>query len=720
MHIRTRLPLPVLATLALAANLAAQDAAPPAPGASALPAPSGGPAEVVELSALEVTASRAEGYVATRSGIGTRTGALIEETPQSISVVTADFLRDVNAHNVQESLRYTAGVRAEMYGLDNRGDWFTLRGGSEGSTLLDGLRLPLAGYWGNVRNEPFAYEQIEVLRGPSSVVAGQNGPGGVVNLVSKAPQAAPRGEVSFQVGSHETFQGSFDVTGPVNQSGTVLYRVVGLARDGGTQVDHTKDERQFIAPSLAWKVSERTTLVVRAEFQHDWSNNNVGFFPWTGMILPAPNGPIPDSTFIGEPAWDKYEGTRHRVGYHLENKLNDTWTLSHGARYDRVEGEIRGMYANFWEGGFLPDGRSVNRTWYADDTKAQTAVADLRLVGAFESARVEQTVLVAFDYAFNENAVSGASGAATPLDLYTPAYGSFALPALVYGPENKTTTNQFGVTVQDQIKIDRRFVFVPGLRYDVARADAAGAGYDTDALTGRFGVVYLAPRGFSPYLSYSESFEANGGADASGSAFDPRRGDQIELGVKWTSPDKRFTAGAAVYELHETNRLTTDPLDPTNSLPQGEVTVRGFEFEAAANLRAWQLIASYTYTDAQVTAASSTPGDATLDQQLQGIPLHAFSVWAVHKFEDLGIPGLRAGLGVRHVGETEDGTGNPLLDTPSNTLWDGMVSYERGAWTYSLNATNLFDKKYIATSLTRGDSWFGVRRQVSASATYRW
>lgn len=712
MSTRSRLPLSLLATLPIAAELVAQNAA---------PAPAKPAEEVVELDELAVTAAAVEGYVATRSSVATRTGAPVEETPQSISVVTADFLRDINAQNIQESLRYTAGVRAEMYGVDNRGDWFTLRGGSEGSTLLNGLRLPLAGYWGNVRNEPYAFEQIEVLRGPSSVMAGQNGPGGVINLVSKTPQATPKGEVSFQVGNYETFQAAFDTTGPVNDSGSVLYRVVALVRDGETQVDHTKDERQFIAPSLTWKINERTSLTVLAEFQHDFSNNNVGFFPWQGMILPAPNGPIPDSTFIGEPDWDKYEGTRYRAGYTIENKFNDTWTLSHGARFDHVDGAIRGMYANFWEGGFvLPGGRTLNRTWYADNTEAQTAVADLKAVGQFESGHIEQTVLLAFDYLFVENAITGTSGAATPLDVYAPVYGTFPLPPRVFGPEDKTTSDQFGFTVQDQIKIDKRFVFVPGLRYDIARADSSsGAGYDTDALTGRFGVVYLAPRGWSPYVSYSESFEANSGVDAAGDAFEPRRGDQVELGVKWSSPDKRFTSGAALYELHETNRLTDDPLDPTASVPQGEVTVRGVELEAAANLRVWQLIANYTYTDAQVTE-TSTPGDATLDQQLQGIPLHSASAWVVYKFSDLGLPGLRTGLGVRYVGESEDGTGNALIDTPSNTLWDGLVAYDRGAWSYALNASNLFDKEYIATSLSRGDSWFGARRKVAATATYRW
>jgi iron complex outermembrane receptor protein len=677
--------------------------------------------DAVTLVPVEVTASTPSGYVASSSSIGTRTGAPLNETPQSISVITAGLIRDQNAQNMSEVLRYSAGVRSEMYGVDNRGDWFSLRGGSEGSTLLNGLRRPLSGYWGNVRDEPFGLEQVEVLRGPSSVMAGQNGPGGVVNLVSKRPQAVSANEIAIQYGTYDHKQVSFDSTGGVNESGTVLYRVVGLVRDSETQVDHTQDERQFIAPSLTWRPNEDTSLTLLTEYQHDWSNNTTGFFPWSGMILPAPNGPIPDDTFIGEPDWDKYEGTRYRVGYAFDRKINDTWTLSHNARYDHVEGDIRGMYANFWEGGFiLPDGRSLNRTWYIDRTHTKVANANLNLIGNFEHGRFEHTVLVGADILWSVNKVEGVSGAATPLDVYNPIYGTFPQPIAAFGPADRSRANEYGLTLQDQIKFAKRWVFVPGLRYDSIQSTVDnGDGYKDDALTTRVGLVFLADGGWSPYVSYSESFQGAPGVDFAGDAFKPLRGEQVEAGLKWAPANGRFSAAAAVYTLKETNRLTDDPVNVGESVQQGEVTVDGFELEGTAHFEAWDFLANYTYADAYLSK-SSIAADPALDQRLQGIPAHSAAAWAVHKFDYLGAKGLRIGLGVRYVGMTEDGTGNDVLDTPSYTLWDGLVSYQRGPWTYSVNASNLFDKEYIATSLSRGDSWFGFRRKVVSSVAYRW
>lgn len=676
--------------------------------------------DAVLLAPVEVTSTADTGYVAGTASIATKTGAPINETPQSISVVTAAQIRDQNAQNISDVLRYSAGVRAEMYGVDNRGDWFSLRGGSEGSTFLNGLRRPLSGYWGNVRDEPYGLEQVEILRGPSSVMAGQNGPGGVINLVSKVPQPVAQNEVAVQYGSDDHKQIALDSTGPANASGTVLYRVVALFKDAQTHVDFTEEKRHFVAPSLTWQPNEDTRFTLLAEYQYDWSNNTTGFFPWVGMILPAPNGLIPDTTFINEPDWDKYEGTRYRVGYQFERRLNDTWTLFHNARYDHVAGDILGMYANFWEGGFLPDGVSLNRTWAASRTTTDVANANLNAVGRFEHARFEHTVLLGADALWAVNKVLSDGGAATSLNVYNPVYGTFLKPALNFGPADRVRSNEYGFTIQDQIKFDRRWVLVPTLRYDTVQSTVqAGGGYDEEALTKRLGLVYLADNGWSPYVSYSESFESVGGTDFGGSAFEPRRGEQLEAGLKWAPANGRFSAAVAAYTIKETNRLTDDPVNVGFSVQQGEVTVNGFELEGGARFESWDLLASYTFTDAHLSE-SSVAGAPALDQQLQGIPEHAASAWVVYKFAQLGVKGLRVGLGVRYTGLTEDGTGNNLVDTPSNTLWDGLISYQRGAWTYSLNASNLFDKEYIATSLSRGDSWFGMRRKVVGTVAYRW
>ncbi|HEX7025739.1 MAG TPA: TonB-dependent receptor plug domain-containing protein, partial [Gammaproteobacteria bacterium] len=229
------------------------------------------PIKVEDSGATETATGPVDGYAAARSATGTKTDTPIKEIPQSISVISAGQIRDQNAQTLQEALGYSAGVRAATYGVDNRGDWFTLRGSSESSVLLDGLRLPLSGWYGSVRNEPFAFERIEVLRGPSSIVAGQNAPGGVVNMVSKLPLAEARRLVSLQLGNFDHKQIALDSTGPFTDGGNLLYRVVALAKDSGTQIDHATDERQYISPSLTWLAGDKSILTVYAQYQKDES-----------------------------------------------------------------------------------------------------------------------------------------------------------------------------------------------------------------------------------------------------------------------------------------------------------------------------------------------------------------------------------------------------------------------------------------------------------------
>ena len=728
----------VAATLTFAVSLAqgqATPAAPPAAPASAAAAP------ITTLPAVEVKA-RAEresatgpvdGYRARRSSTATKTDTPLNEVPQSISVIGAEQVRDQASQTLQEVLRYTAGVRAEPYGIDNRGDYFQLRGGSDGSNLLDGLRQPITGFWGTVRNEPYAFERIEVLRGPSSVIAGQNGPGGVVNLVSKRPQPEAMREVSVQIGNFGHKQVAADLTGPLNAEGSLLYRLVALGKDSDTQVEHAFDKRALLAPSLTWRPSAATSLTVYAEHQKDRSGNLNAFLPVEGTLKPAPNGPIPYSVFIGEPDWDTYGGTRERFGYQLEQKLGDSWTLRHNLRHDRIDGKMRSMYAA-WYDGFRdasgaadPNGTYLNREWYLYDDAARIVSADLVVEGKLKFGRTQHTLLLGVDGNDRRTDQTAWSGIATPLDVYNPVYGTFPLPDLTNLPSMRTLgrVRNVGLLAQDQIKFDERWVVVAGLRHDRATTssdvDAAGNRTVSDtrdsATSKNFGIVYLAEGGWSPYASYSESFEPVGGTGFDGQAFKPKRGKQVEAGVKWSPPSSGVTASAAVYQLKETNRLTND-IDHVNfSVQRGEVTVKGLELEAAATLRAWDLVANYTYMDARQTSVAADDL-LHLDKQLEGIPKHSASVWAVHKFGAYGLPGLKAGAGVRHVGTVSDGI--DVTYVPATNLLDLLIAYETGPWRLAFNVTNATNKTYLATCLERGDCWFGTKRKAIASVAYRW
>lgn len=705
--------------------LAADAAAAPDASASQVQAPQL-PAQRVRAQAIEETAAGpVEGYRAKRSATATKTDTPLEEIPQSITVISAEQIRDQNAQTMQEVLRYTAGVRSDMYGLDNRGDWFDLRGGSEGSTLLNGMRLPLTGWYGVVRNDPYAFERIEVLRGPASLMAGQNGPGGVVNLVSKRPQAQAAREISVQLGNNSHKQITADLTGPVNEDGSLLYRVVALAKNSGTQVEHAGERRQYFAPSLTWKPDAGTKLTTYLEWQHDRSGNTNAFLPIIGTLVDAPNGRIPSDLFIGEPAWDTYGGRRLRVGYELERELAPGWTLRHDLRHDRIAGKMRSLYANWWEvqedgSGFgtspLGSNRTLNRTFYATDNQARITNTDLLLEGKLDLGGTRHTLLLGVDAMNNRDSQADldtalVDTAATPLDVYDPVYGSYPLPSLVFNPATVTRTRQWGLLLQDQVKFSNGVVLLAGLRRDHAQSSSnvSDTGIDAAAWSRNLGVVVPVGGGWSPYASYAESFEPVSGVNKrDDQPYKPKRGRQIEAGVKWNPTGQPLTVTAAFYKLRESNRLVEDPVVANNQIQLGLATAQGFELEGQANFRDWSLIGNYTYTDAK---------DQDAGHRLSGIPLHSAAVWAVHRFNAFGLTGMRAGLGVRFVGQTGDGAG--VTTTPSNTITDALLSYDAGQVTYALNVSNLFDREYLATCLSRGDCWFGTRRKAVASVSYR-
>ena len=141
----------------------------------------------------------------------------------------------------------------------------------------------------------YGAERLELLRGPASVLYGQNGPAGLINYVSKRPTAEPLHELEVERRHFDRFEGKFDLSGPITEDGALLYRLTGLARDSDTQIDYVDDDRIFIAPSLTWQ-GEDTTLTLLAHYQHDNAGWGIQFLPASGTVLDNPNGDIPVST----------------------------------------------------------------------------------------------------------------------------------------------------------------------------------------------------------------------------------------------------------------------------------------------------------------------------------------------------------------------------------------------------------------------------------------
>jgi iron complex outermembrane receptor protein len=675
--------------------------------------------EPVTLPEITVTGAAAKdtGYKATRATTATKTDTPLIEAPQSISVITRDRLEAQNVQSLAEALRYTPGVQGEPFGFDPRFPSLQIRGFQAFRGLYrDGLQVNQFGI-PQFRVELYGVERIEVLRGPASVLYGQNNPGGIVNFVSKRPTALPFREVELQMGSFNLFQGAFDLSGPVTKDGTLLFRLTGLARDSDTQVEFVEDDRLFIAPTLTWRPRAGTTLTILGHYQSD-STDFTSSLPAEGTVLSNRFGRIPVSRYSGEPGFAGYDRTQSAIGYLFEHQAGDAWTFRQNARYDYLDVGQQGLFGT----GLQADQRTLNRLSFDSESDKHAFAIDTQAQARFVTGPLAHTLLGGLDYQrLTESVFGGCCPAGPPIDVFDPVYGQ-AVPRPPINLDTDTTLEQIGLYLQDQIKLYERLVLVLGGRHDWASSDTDDriSGTSTEqedrAFTARAGLVYLFDVGVAPYVSYSESFLPIVGTNLFGEPFEPERGQQYEIGVKYQPPGTKSFVTVAAFDLRRQNVLTADPTNPFNRVQTEEVRSRGVELEGIASLPfGLDVVASYTYLDTEIT--KSNAGDEGKRPLI--VPEHLASLWADYTIRGTSCAGLGFGGGVRYIGSTFGDTAN-TLEVPDYTLADAAVHYEWRGLRFAVNAKNLFDKEHVASCFGPTFCRYGDGRTVIGTVGYRW
>ena len=688
----------------------------------------------VALPAIEVEGQRAsmlsdtQGFVSRRDSTGSKTDTPLSEIPQSVSVINREQLDSRQVQNLGEALRYTAGVQSETFGADPHVDFFSIRGFQANDTgvYLNGLRLS-PGVTA-LAPEPYGLERIDVLKGPASVLYGQNAPGGLLNLVSKRPTDTAFREATILGGSYGRIQGQFDMGGPLGGSsdgttshtdGRWSYRLTGLIRDAGSQVDQVPNDRQFLAPSLTFKVDPNTTVTLLTSYQHDHSAGQQ-FLPSQGTVFGNPNGRIPTSRFTGEDQYNKVDRTQINVGYEIEHRFDDVFTVRQNARFSRIDYSQRQIFGV----GLEPDLTTLDRSAYGQDVRANLFVVDNQAQAKFNTGPVAHTVLGGFEYNRVTNDTVNRSALATPLNIFNPVYGALQPDLSIYTNTGQTQ-NLYGVYAQDQIKFDR-FILTLGGRQDwvdTTTRDRSLGGIATQSdqkFTYRAGLGYQAPLGFTPYVSYARSFQPVAGVNAAGQAFQATEGGQVEVGVKYQPLGRASYVTASAFQLTQTNASTPDPANVFNTLQTAEIRVRGFEVEAQLNLMAGlNLLGAYTYLDPTVTKAD----DGTVGNQVGAVPRHAASGWLDYAFgEGSRLAGFSLGGGLRYVGSTQASNAD-LFKVGDRTLVDAAVRYDFGRdsrWRLAVNASNLGDRTFVAQCSSATACYYGNRREVLASLGVRW
>ncbi|MEH2553446.1 iron complex outermembrane receptor protein [Bradyrhizobium algeriense] len=663
----------------------------------------------------ETATGPVRGYLANQSGTGTKTDTPLRETPQSITVVTADRVTDQGALTVQESLRYVPGVFADAYGPDSRGDYPRIRG-QDPNIYLDGTRVVNTWQFNEWRPDPFTLERIEVLRGPASVLYGDTSTAGLLNLVSKRPQAEAFNEIGVQYGSFNRKQVQLDSTGKLTKDGEWLYRFIGVFRDSNTQTDYVPDDRIVLAPSLTWRPTNNTNWTVLGTYQKDTTGSSTAFLPHEGTLFPGPNGLVPVRRFVSEPGFDKYQTETGAVSSLFEHSFGDGLKIRQNMRYAHVEGIYRTMYPD-WSSNpadpFLdhPQHRTVARWFSSRQTTKDSFTSDSNAELKFATGAITHKALFGVDYrALGERASSsGEILDPRPFDLYAPVYNGIVAPLL--SPEPDLRQSQLGLYAQDQMRLGP-WLAVVGLRQDFVSNNVQGApAEDTRATTGRAGLMYELPFGLTPYVTYAQSFTPIFGSGICvGGTCKAQQGEMVELGFKY-NPMPGTAINGAIFDTTEKNRLASSP-SALLSVQTGQVRIRGAELELISRVTPdLDLIGAYSYLNATVESGDNA------GKRVETVPEHQASLWAKYRLTAFGLQGVTIGGGVRYIGESWDGT--DTIRTPDYTLFDAMIRYETGPWRFQVNASNLADKRHVTTCLARGDCFFGLGRTVLGSATYR-
>ena len=667
--------------------------------------------------------------VGKRSPFGaTKTQTPIVELARTISIETALDLKQKGVLNLAQSATYMAGVTGESYGFATRVDSVSSRGLSI-PRYRDSIQ-ELFGNYNSTRAEIYTMEQVELLKGPASVLYGQGAPGGIINYVSKTPQAGKDSEVVLSYGSFNRAQVSADINGALSEDGKWLGRVVGIYRNSDSQVDYVTDDTQVLMPSISYLPNEDTTLTLMGLFQDTDSDTGAQFIPVEGTLLPLADGSyLPDQdVYAGEPGFNKFDTTSNQVTLLGEHIIDDSTSVSFTALWREGTADYHqawptftgtSRYVNqFANADIAPTETFAPRTFYqADNTFDQHAV-DVRVSKWFTTGSVEHELLIGGQYQHVDTDANSAyffGGGALQgdftymLDLANPVYTGAPDQSVfdaIYNDAPSQEVGDIGVYLSDHISYDN-WRFTLGLRHDRVNNDNGTTEQDDSKTSFAAGALYRFENGLSPYVSFAESFETVVGLDVNNNQLEPEEGRQYEAGIKYELSSIPGYVTLAYYDIEVSNLPNPNNLPAEFGQQQGVAEISGVEVEG-----------ELTFDTISVQfAASSMDTEDPNGYAFAAQPDKNGSLWINYAPEFTA--GLRMGAGVRYVGETVSENASTRYETPSYTLVDAMLAYQLNRdLDLQLNVRNLADKEYLTSCLTRGDCFPGVRRTINASITY--
>ncbi|MEG0052736.1 MAG: TonB-dependent siderophore receptor [Comamonas sp.] len=616
----------------------------------------------------------------------TKMEAPLRDIPQTVNVIPQSLLRDQAVQSMQDALKLVPGVGLS-HG-DGQRDQITIRGFTAiADQFVDGLRDD-ALYFRDLSN----IEQIEVLKGPASVLYGRGSSGGLINRITKKP-GVNLSEVGLTVGSWNQRRGEFDLARAPEDSRFAL-RVTGALEKADSYRDPQFLDREALSASMLFKASASTNVLLQVDHLKDSRITDFG--------IPALNGrPInvrPGAYYGAANARDADVSTAKvdSLSLTLNHRFSDSLSLRNAFRtYDyslvrrnTLVGSVneKALTASLTRG-------NVNRD--EDGFFNQTELTHKTTL-----AGMEHQFLYGVEMGRQDKSQRVLSQSAGTISLFNPVLP--VVPMDITGAPSNDNLGKFNVAsayVQDLLILSKNWKALAGIRYDrfeqATRERIAGrpnlSRTDT-AWSPRVGLVYQPSANWSYYASWSKSFQPSGEAfslAANNVDIAPEKTTSAEIGAKWELMDGKASATASLFRVERTNIKSLDPV--LNKLvPLGVQRTNGLELTFSGEVApSWQVWAGYAFLDSEMTT-SPTPGIQGKRATLT--PRHSANLWLTKALGN----GFGLGGGLNYVGARD---ADPLntVTLPGYTTVDAMAYYRQGAWDLQLKLNNLLDRRYIVS-----------------------
>ncbi|WP_292873060.1 TonB-dependent siderophore receptor [Nostoc sp. LPT] len=645
-------------------------------------------AEADEPIELVVTGEQ-DSYRVPNASTATRTDTPLRDIPQSIQVVPRQVLENRNVRTVSEAVETVSGVvnNIKFYGPNTTNLIIRGVGGfGQAGTFRNGFRdVNLYGLTGVE-----TIEQVEILKGPASVLFGAFEPGGIVNIVTKQPLSDPYYRLAFEAGNYGFYRPIIDLSGPLDANKNVLYRFIASYQDSNSIRDFVSENLIEIAPSITLKLGNRTNLNLYYEYL-DYSAD-----PYDSLdVLLSDGRKLPRSRYLGYPDEVYRHTTTQKFGYTLNHKFSDNWQIRNNLSVSLSRTKEQNVSPSN-----LVDDRSLELVAGKREFSGDVYSGTIDLLGKFNTGSISHQVLVGFDISRREDTFGFVESNLPNLDIFNPNYNipkpefaEFAVPPY-------QNTQSYGIYLQDQIALLNNLKLLIGGRFDWVSQEYLFTEtpiLNDSAFSPRIGLVYQPSQSISLYTSYSQSFNPSNAfsRNPDGRFFEPTKGAQYEAGIKADFLDRKLSTTLVTYQITKSNIITRDPNDPGGfSIQVGEQQSRGIELDIAGEiLQGLKVVASYAYTDAEVTKDRAF----AVGNKLIGVPENQASLWTTYEIQQGNLKGLGFGLGLFYVGTVAGDLDNTFtLEDYLRT--DAALYYKRDGLKAAINIRNLFDTDYFSGS----------------------